>query len=387
MSASSQKRHERSKERVEKRRRSDCASALLELFNQSTEEKSHLNASCPSDVEESRSKDCQTEVTNEYIAGLEKENSFLKEQLKLNSLNEDSFREDNDKVLFYTGLPNWSLLLCIFNFVNNSTLEFKSSKEILSPFQKLLLALIRMRLNLSGRDLGYRFGGISEATVSRTFLQVVDALYIRLKPLIIWPDRDALRKTLPMDFRKHCPNCVVIIDCFEIFLDRPLNPLARAQTFSSYKHHNTVKYLIGITPQGTVSFISEGWGGRVSDKHLTENSGLLDNLTPGDVILADRGFDIQESVGLFCSTIKIPAFTKGKKQLSGIEVEQTRRIANVRIHVERVIGNIRKKYSILSATQPIDFVTVRNGDVTTLDKIVTSCCALVNLCDSVVPFE
>lgn len=92
-------------------------------------------------------------------------------------------------------------------------------------------------------------------------------------------------------------------------------------------------------------------------------------------------------MGLFCSTIKIPAFTKGKKQLSGIEVEQTRRIANVCIHVERVIGNIRKKYSILSATQPIDFVTVRNGDVTTLDKIITSCCALVNMCDSVVPFD
>ena len=166
-----------------------------------------------------------------------------------------------------------------------------------------------MRLNLSGRDLGYRFGGISEATVSCTFLHVLDILYHRLKPLIIWPDRDALRKTLPMDFCKHCPNCVVIIDCFEIFLDCPLNPLARAQTFSSYKHH-------------------------------TENSGLLDHLTPGDVILADQGFDIQESVGLSCSTIKIPAFTKGKKQLSGIEVEQTHRIANVHIHVERVIGNI-----------------------------------------------
>lgn len=101
-----------------------------------------------------------------------------------------------------------------------------------------------------------------------------------------------------------------------------------------------MKYLIGITPQGSVAFISDGWGGRVSDKHLTEERNLL----PGDVILADRGFDIAESVGLFCARIKIPAFTKGKKQLSGIEVEQTRRIANVRIHVERFIGNIRKKY-------------------------------------------
>ena len=87
-------------------------------------------------------------------------------------------------------------------------------------------------------------------------------LFDNLKPLILWPDRDALKKTMPMVFRKHYPTCVVIIDCFEIFIDRPTNLLARAQTFSSYKHHNTVTYLIGVAPQGTVSFISDGWRGR-----------------------------------------------------------------------------------------------------------------------------
>ena len=338
-------------------------------------------------MKEENCKACQTDVTAQIIDSVEslkKENASLKELVKHNSLTMESFENDDDKVLFYTGLPNWTILLCIYDFVKE---YLQSVKGLLSPFSKFLLCLTRLRLNLGGKDLAYRFGNISEATVSRAFLHAVDVLYQRLKPLIIWPDRESLRKTLPMDFRKHCPNCVVIIDCFEIFLDRPSNPLARAQTFSSYKHHNTVKYLIGISPQGTVTFISEGWGGRVSDKHLTENSGLLDHLIPGDVILADRGFDIQESVGLFCSTIKIPAFTRGKKQLSGIEVEQTRRIANVRIHVERVIGNIRKKYSILAGTQPIDFVTVRSGNVTTLDKIVTICCALTNMSDSVVPFD
>ena len=73
---------------------------------------------------------------------------------------------------------------------------------------------------------------------------------------------------MPMTFRKHFPSCIAIIDCFEIFLDHPTNLLARTQTCSSYKHHNTVKYLIGITPQGTVSYISEGWGSRASDKHM-----------------------------------------------------------------------------------------------------------------------
>lgn len=204
----------------------------------------------------------------------------------------------------------------------------------------------------------------------------------------MWPEREQLRKTMPMTFRNHCPTCVVVIDCFEVFLERPTALLARAQTFSSYKHHNTIKYLIGITPQGTVSFISQGWGGRVSDKHLTENSGILQNLLPGDTVLADRGFNIKESVAVYQANMSIPAFTKGKSQLDAIEVEQTRRIANVRIHVERLIGSIRQKYTFLSATQPIDLVSVEDESILpTLDKIVHVCCALVNLCDSVVPTD
>ena len=38
----------------------------------------------------------------------------------------------------------------------------------------------------------------------------------------------------------------------------------------------------------------------MSDKYLTENCGILDNLLPGDQILEDRGFKVQESVGLHC---------------------------------------------------------------------------------------
>ena len=190
---------------------------------------------------------------------------------------------------------------------------------------------------------------------------------------------------MPMCFRKHC---AVIIDCFEMFLRRPTDVLSRAQTYSSYKHHNTDKYLIGITPQGTVSYISKEWGGRVSDKYLTEHSTLFNFLEPGDTILADRGFDIKESTALYCARVEFPAFTKGKKQLTGIEVEQTRRIAHVRFHVERVIGLVRKKYTILSDTLPMDYVISKEGQsVPILDKIVLVSCALVNFCDSVINFS
>ena len=82
-------------------------------------------------------------------------------------------------------------------------------------------------------------------------------------------------KTMPIDFRKHFSKCIAIIDCFKVFTERPTNLMARAQTWSNYKKHNTVKFLIGISPQGAISYISKGWGGRVSDVYLTEHCGIL----------------------------------------------------------------------------------------------------------------
>ena len=61
-------------------------------------------------------------------------------------------------------------------------------------------------------------------------------------------------------------------------------------------------------------------------------------LLPGDIVLADRGFNISEIVGLHGAKLEIPAFTEGKIQLSSFEIEETRRLAHVWIHVERVVG-------------------------------------------------
>lgn len=208
---------------------------------------------------------------------------------------------------------------------------------------------------------------------------------IRLKPLVVWPNHENLRRTTPDCFRVSFGNKVaVVIDCFEVFIECPSSLLARAATWSSYKQHNTVKFLIGITPQGVVSFISHAWGGRVSGKYLTEHSGILSNILPGDVVLADWGFDISDSVGMLQAKLHLPAFTRGKDQLSALEVKETQSITNVRIHVERVIGNVRKNYSILNGTIPINFLTMRDGEEAPLiDRIVRVCCSLCNVCDSI----
>ena len=145
---------------------------------------------------------------------------------------------------------------------------------------------------------------------------------------------------------------------------------------------------IGITPQGTICFISDAWGGRTSDKFLTENCGFLNKLVPGDLVMADRGFTIDECLALKRAQLAIPTFTKGKSQLDPIDVEKTRGIANVRIHVERVIGLLQRKYTILEGILPTDFLMSSQQDkVPLIDHIITVCSALVNLCPSIVPFD
>ena len=139
------------------------------------------------------------------------------------------------------------------------------------------MVLMKLRLNMPFKDNAYRFKNISVSSISRTFSAWMIAMDIRLSPLILWPEREALWATMCLSFQySFGKKITVIIDCFEVFIDRPSNLLARAQTFSSYKHHNTIKVLIGISPQGTITFITEAWGGRTSDKFLTENCGFLD---------------------------------------------------------------------------------------------------------------
>ena len=73
--------------------------------------------------------------------------------------------------------------------------------------------------------------------------------------LIVWPSHGRIKKHLPRTFKESFNNCVCTIDCGEIFIKRPKNLTARAQTWSNYKHNNTSMYLIGITPTGAITFL------------------------------------------------------------------------------------------------------------------------------------
>jgi hypothetical protein len=151
---------------------------------------------------------------------------------------------------------------------------------------------------------------------------------------------------MPPQFKDQYPNTRIIIDSTEVYIQRPSNPHAQQLTFSSYKNHNTAKALAGITPSGAISFISPLFGGSISDRELFIQSGLYHKLEVGDAVMADRGFNIADLLEQKGVSLNIPP-RKTRSQFDSIELLETRRIASLRIHIERAFSRV-KSFKILN---------------------------------------
>ena len=297
----------------------------------------------------------------------------------------ESISDNDQKVKFYTGFSTFAALMVCFNFLGpcvnklayrSTAAEEKSNKgrkRILSPLNEFFLLLVRLRLGLFEKDLAYRFG-ISQSSVSRILITWINFVYLQLKQIPLWPPRALVLSNMPNTFKMKYPTTRVIIDATEIFVEQPALPELQQLTFSNYKNHNTYKGLIGISPSGAVTFISELYPGSISDKELTRRSGLLDLLESGDSIMADRGFDIEEDLALLGIRLNIPPFLKGKKQLDAKELVETRRIASLRIHVERAMEQL-KNFNIFDRPLNSSFRDTAN-------QVFFVCTILTNFCPS-----
>ncbi|KAH7949400.1 hypothetical protein HPB49_009322 [Dermacentor silvarum] len=81
----------------------------------------------------------------------------------------------------------------------------------------------------------------------------------------------------------------VIIDSTEIRIERASASTAQRTTWSQYKNSNTIKVLVGITPNRLISYVLECWGGKISDKQLFLQTDFTKYLEYRDEVMADRG--------------------------------------------------------------------------------------------------
>jgi hypothetical protein len=108
--------------------------------------------------------------------------------------------------------------------------------------------------------------------------------------------------------------------------------------------------MVGVSPAGLITFISNGYGGKASDKFQFNDSKVIDKCREiiGSIkfgIMVDKGYLIEEECINSNDDLFIPTRKQGAK-FSKEAASDTKKISAARVHVERVIGRLRN-YKIL----------------------------------------
>ncbi|XP_065662682.1 uncharacterized protein LOC136085315 [Hydra vulgaris] len=200
---------------------------------------------------------------------------------------------------------------------------------------------IKLRLDLVIQDLAFRFS-ISQSHCSSILTTWITYFGNELKPLLLWPTREANLLYKARHFSGKLHNVEGIIDCTKQKIQRPSNAKAQYQTFSTYKSSNTLKKLVVTTKTGSFSFISKAYGGQASDRHITEDYNVINMFSEGSMCLADKGFNIQDLLLEKKVVLVCPPLKKKKKHFTQAKMQSAKEIAQSRVHVERSIRRLNE---------------------------------------------
>lgn len=233
------------------------------------------------------------------------------------------------------------------------------------------MALMKLRLNCKDLDLAVRFN-TSRATVSNvinTYISVLhEILHDGVLKAVGIPSQLKCKGSMPKSFEDFT-SARIAMDATEIIQDVPSDMNSQSLSYSSYKSRHTVKAVTCVAPNGALVYSSDLYPGSTSDAAIVEHCHVLDQLQPGDLILADKGFNIFDKLPAGVS-LNIPPFLSSKGHFTKEEAELCFKIGRSRIHVERANERI-KNYDILN------HIPAQYRHLST--KIFQLCCCLVNL--------
>jgi hypothetical protein len=291
----------------------------------------------------------------------------------------DNFIYDNEGMMFYTGLGSYTDFLHVLYSLGEAAFHLNyvyNQVKNLSIENQLFLTLIKLRQHKTNFELSRLFC-VSQTTVENIWITWVNFMEKQWKEINFWPNRELVNFFSPSDFFAKFPTTRVIVDGTEISVKKPKPPIAQQSTFSTYKNKNTVKVLVGSTPGGLLSFVSPAYGGSASDRQLVERSPLLDLCEPGDSVMSDKGFNVQDLFAPKDITVNIPTFFRKRNRMSGKTVLRDRKISSKRVHIERLIG-LAKTYKILKG--PLNTTETKLAS-----EIIFVCFTLCNFRKCIVP--
>ena len=289
------------------------------------------------------------------------------------------FQHDPKSMHFYTGLENYEKFKFVLQTLGEAAYHlnyYYTQVQQISVENQFFLTLIKLRRNKTHFELSRLFC-VSEYTVTNILITWLNFMERQWKELNLWPTKDLVLYHSPTDFRAKFSSTRAVIDGTECPVQKPKNPKAQQQTFSTYKNTNTVKVLVGASPGGMVTHVSPAYGGSASDRQIVERGDLPGKCDPKDSIMSDKGFNVQDIFAPYDVEINIPAFFKKKNRLDKATLLKDRRIASKRVHIERIIG-LGKTYRILRSPMNSTYTKLSS-------KIIFICYMLCNFKTCIVP--
>lgn len=334
-------------------------------------------ASAPESNEETLHEECEDCLEAENTGDVLREDAMgaLRDHGVQTDLGETGFfdvmlltnREKDLNVL--TGIPSVEVLSALEPHVQVRMPGVKNVKKA------IVLTMMKLKLGLSFTCLGVLFQ-CDRTYCSRVFKASIVALADVLSEMIDWPSKDEVRNWMPKSFRNFLKTRVVL-DCTEVPVEKPQCLICRVRTYSHYYGEHTLKFMVGCSPSGSITFVSKAYGGRASDKKVFCESGLIDKLEPYvDAVMVDKGFMIEDVCEQNAIELIRPPFLKKQAQLTKTASKLTAEIARARVHVERVIQRL-KLFNVLKQKMPWSLLPHA-------DAIITTVCGITNLCNPVI---
>ena len=212
---------------------------------------------------------------------------------------------------------------------------------------------------------------ILKTLASKMFPAWVKATAAVLKYLIFVPKMWKILLPLDLTNLVNFHDYISLLMPLRFFLKTPKNHAAQRITWSNYKHHDTGKFLITISPNGLMVFASVAYGDSILDKQLTVDSGYLDLVEPYTVIMVDKGFNIKEECTARFIDVHVPPGNRGHSQMLAKDIKKTNDIGKFRVSVEQVMRRF-KTFNLIAKELLISLVN-------DLHDIIVICAALNNL--------
>jgi hypothetical protein len=270
--------------------------------------------------------------------------------------------ENEQELALISGINSCKLFDTIVSLVistNESPIH-----SLLSPHKRVLLTLMKLKLDVAYSDLAALFH-LSSRTCKTIFYNTVSELSIILKRIIHLPPLDELKNRLSECFLEF-DKVRLVLDTVEILVQSNPQHCCQTKTYSRHKGTTTVKFMTGISPTGVINFVSPAYGGRVSDKIIFEQSKLIKKLDMyKDEIITDRGFLVKE----ICDNHNIRLIQSSSKKYN--VKEDNLKIAEAHCHIERTSQRVRA-FKMLSNRLPSNLIPLS-------EDIVTVVCGIVNM--------